>query len=240
MYTQIFNKRHKRDGSLFRGRYKALVVDSNEYLTELVRYIHQNPVKARLCNVPEKHRWTSHKYYLKSHKDFDWLKTMPLLQEYGRHISMARRRFDELVKSKQSDDVVIDIERHQNAIIGNRSFKEWVNANFVERCKREEAEFSQKEKKLKPEITAKTILSNVAFCYGIKTKVLQTGQSGIKNEARSLAIYILRQRKGYGFKKIAKWLKAKNSNAIAQRFFKSPRGGFIPRLLRRSILMFCF
>src|SRR5881296_3396831 len=45
LYTQRFNRRHGRDGTLFRGRYKAILVDANEYLTAVVRYIHLNPVE---------------------------------------------------------------------------------------------------------------------------------------------------------------------------------------------------
>ena len=43
IYTQRFNRRHRRDGSLFRGRYKAILIDADEYLSALVRYIHLNP-----------------------------------------------------------------------------------------------------------------------------------------------------------------------------------------------------
>lgn len=220
VYTQSFNKKHKRDGALFRGRYKAIIVDSDEYLTELVRYIHQNPVKAHLCQYPEEHQWTSHKYYLKAQKSFGWLKTESVLQEYGGDLVRARKQFDLFVKSRQSETVVGNIEKSKNSIIGNSSFKEWINTNFVERFHKEDPDISQKEKKLAPDITAKQIISNIAFCYNLEIKEMRESSSGIKNEARSLAIYMLRQKKGYGFKKIAKWLNAKNPNAIAQRLFK--------------------
>jgi len=44
LYTQRFNRSHKRDGSLFRGRYKAILVNEDQYLAQVVRYIHLNPV----------------------------------------------------------------------------------------------------------------------------------------------------------------------------------------------------
>ncbi len=44
-YTGYFNRRHKRSGHLYQGRYKSLVVDKNEYLSVLSRYIHLNPVR---------------------------------------------------------------------------------------------------------------------------------------------------------------------------------------------------
>jgi putative transposase len=56
LYTQRFNRSHGRDGSLFRGRYKAILVDGDEYLAQVVRYIHLNPVGAGLVRYPEECR----------------------------------------------------------------------------------------------------------------------------------------------------------------------------------------
>jgi putative transposase len=47
VYTQRFNREHKRDGPLFRGRFKSILVQEDSYLIEVVRYIHKNPLKAK-------------------------------------------------------------------------------------------------------------------------------------------------------------------------------------------------
>jgi hypothetical protein len=47
IYTQKFNRVHHRDGPLFRGRYKAIVIDADEYLLSVARYIHKNPLGGR-------------------------------------------------------------------------------------------------------------------------------------------------------------------------------------------------
>src|SRR3989344_3580494 len=52
LYTRRFNKIHKTDGHLFRGRYKAILVEEEGYLQNLIRYIHLNPVKADLVHDP--------------------------------------------------------------------------------------------------------------------------------------------------------------------------------------------
>ena len=44
IYTQRFNRAHHRDGPLLRGRYKAILIDTEEHFFSVVRYIHQNPV----------------------------------------------------------------------------------------------------------------------------------------------------------------------------------------------------
>ena len=73
-YTRYINRREQRIGHLFQGRYKALLVDADSYLLELVRYIHLNPVRAKLVADPANYAWSGHLAYLgKVHKA--WLTT---------------------------------------------------------------------------------------------------------------------------------------------------------------------
>jgi REP-associated tyrosine transposase len=63
-YTQGFNRVHGNVGHLFQGRYKAIVCERDEYLVTLVRYIHLNPVRARLVEDPEAYPYSGHRAYL--------------------------------------------------------------------------------------------------------------------------------------------------------------------------------
>ncbi len=63
-YTRWINRREKRTGHLFQGRYKALLVDRDAYLLELVRYIHLNPVRAELVDDPVDYPWSGRRGYL--------------------------------------------------------------------------------------------------------------------------------------------------------------------------------
>jgi putative transposase len=63
-YTRWVNGREKRTGHLFQGRYKAVLIDGDSYLLELVRYIHLNPLRAGMVQNPEEYPWTSHPAYL--------------------------------------------------------------------------------------------------------------------------------------------------------------------------------
>ncbi len=58
------NKTLNADGSLFRDRYKALLIDSDRYLMQVSRYIHLNPVEAGLTQKPEHYKWSSYQAYL--------------------------------------------------------------------------------------------------------------------------------------------------------------------------------
>lgn len=63
-YALRFNTRHERAGHLFQARYKALLCLNDAYLISLVRYIHQNPVRAGLVSSPNDWPWSSHRSYL--------------------------------------------------------------------------------------------------------------------------------------------------------------------------------
>lgn len=59
-YVMYFNRRNERSGTLWEGRFKASLVDSDEYLFQLYQYIEMNPVKAGIVNQPEQYRWSSY------------------------------------------------------------------------------------------------------------------------------------------------------------------------------------
>lgn len=71
-YTQAFNRRHRRSGHLFQGRYKAFVVDADRYFLALLRYIHRNPPEAHLTDRAEDYRWSSDRFYRRGRAP-DWL-----------------------------------------------------------------------------------------------------------------------------------------------------------------------
>lgn len=69
-YAIRFNKKYQRTGHLFQGRFKGILIDKENYLLELSRYIHLNPVKAGLVNRPEDYIWSSYRYYIGKEKNF--------------------------------------------------------------------------------------------------------------------------------------------------------------------------
>jgi len=91
-YTQWFNKRHDRSGHLFQGRYKALMVDADSYLLELVRYIHLNPVRAELVEQVDDYPWSSHHAYL-GRQTTPWLTTDWVLRQFDEERGAARARY---------------------------------------------------------------------------------------------------------------------------------------------------
>ena len=68
-YTRYFNTKHDRKGPLWEGRFKSVLVDNNEYLLHLTRYIHLNPTTALLANKPQEWKESSYNEYLNATKE---------------------------------------------------------------------------------------------------------------------------------------------------------------------------
>lgn len=95
-YTRWINQRKKRAGHLFQGRYKAILIDTDNYLIELIRYIHLNPVRSGLVTSPADYSRSGHQAYLGSVK-CDWLSTDWVLRRFGRKKKQARKDYQRFV-----------------------------------------------------------------------------------------------------------------------------------------------
>jgi hypothetical protein len=69
IYSKYYNRKHGRKGHVFGERYKAILVQNESYLLTLLRYIHQNPVKASICSMIEEYRWSSDSDYRKGNAE---------------------------------------------------------------------------------------------------------------------------------------------------------------------------
>jgi putative transposase len=97
-YTTYFNVKRKRAGHLFQGRYKAILVEADEYATELSRYIHLNPVRAGMAVKPEEYKWSSYLSYISRDKATEWLKTEFILGYFGGKAPDANSKYRQFVE----------------------------------------------------------------------------------------------------------------------------------------------
>ncbi len=94
-YAIGFNRRHRRSGHLFQNRYKSILCEQDVYLKELVRYIHLNPLRARLVKdlaVLDKYPFAGHSYLMGKQKN-GWQASDLVLALFGDRVSLARRRY---------------------------------------------------------------------------------------------------------------------------------------------------
>jgi REP element-mobilizing transposase RayT len=84
-YAQYFNRKHRRTGHLFENRYKSILCDEDNYLLALIRYIHLNPVRAKIVATLEqldRYPWSGHRTLIGKAK-YPWMDVDHVLSEFG-------------------------------------------------------------------------------------------------------------------------------------------------------------
>jgi len=95
-YSQYYNRRYRRVGHLLQGRHKSILCQSEQYLVELVRYIHLNPVRAKMVERPEEYKYSGHRAYL-GLAAAGILDVDPVLRHFGTKRRTAREAYREFV-----------------------------------------------------------------------------------------------------------------------------------------------
>lgn len=98
VYTQRYNRRHKKSGHVFQGRFKAIVLDKDSYLLELCRYVVLNPVRAKMVKNVEEWQWSSYRATVAMIKPPDYLTTDWILGLFSSKRGIARRKYKSFVK----------------------------------------------------------------------------------------------------------------------------------------------
>lgn len=96
-YGRWINRREGRSGHVFQGRFRALLVEADSYLLELVRYVHLNPVRAALVEAAEDYPWSGHRAYL-GLENLPWLTTDRVLSHFDRREAAARAHYRAFVR----------------------------------------------------------------------------------------------------------------------------------------------
>jgi len=122
VYTQRFNKGHDRDGALFRGRFHSILVDSDNYLDNVARYIHRNPITKSMADsrVLDEFRWSSFHAYEGRVKAPAWLTTDEVLERFPRAGEYSR-----FVYSTKSDRITAQFyscEFGRGRVLGDKAF----------------------------------------------------------------------------------------------------------------------
>jgi len=195
-YTQYFNRRYRKVGHLFQGRYKAIICDRDKYLLALVRYIHLNAVRAKLATRPERYRYSGHNSYLNNGTS-KIVETTPVLKLMG-----GKKAYERFVLDGMG-------EKHNEAYYAVEDQRFLGEAGFGEEISREVEEIS-KPKRKKP---IETVFKEVARRVGATPELLRSKDRrwDISNK-RAEAVAILVREHGYGVSEVAKYLGRDQAN----------------------------
>jgi putative transposase len=133
MYTQSFNRTHRRVGHLFQGRFKAILVEKESYLLELCRYIVLNPVRIKGGVKAQSWKWSSYRATAGLASVPTFLSTDWVLGQFGKSRLQAQKQYREFVRegleNRPWEDLKGQIYLGSEAFIdkhapGNRAIKE--------------------------------------------------------------------------------------------------------------------
>jgi putative transposase len=182
-YTVYINKKYGRSGHLFQGRFKGIIVDKDEYLVTLSRYIHLNPVRAGIVQKPEEYRWTSYRFYIGKSNRETLADTGDTLARYSEKKGEAVRAYRKFVESgiTQRDNPFRDVEA--GIVLGGKRFKEKIKS-LLEKVKTDE-EIPQ-IKKLRDTVSMDKVVRASCIYYGKRSEELLHR----RNAERSRVIYL--------------------------------------------------
>jgi REP element-mobilizing transposase RayT len=191
-YTAAFNRRHKRVGHLYQGRFKAIVIDADNYLLELSRYVHLNPVRLRSYKTKtdaekirdvEKYRWSSLGGYLAASQKEFWV-TYDIVLGY---VGESRRKYGMFMMEGIQRGYATPWEDVKGqTVLGEEDFVERIKGRMKKPgSKREQSGIRQLES-----IEPSAVLREVVRCLRLREEQLLGKRTGHRDE-RGMALELM-------------------------------------------------
>jgi len=203
-YTNYYNVKRKRFGHLLQGRYKAILIEADEYALELSRYIHLNPVRVGIVGEPTNYRWSSFQDYAGEREAAGWLTTKFLLGYFGKSQVAAQKKYRQFVEE------MIGKEEYESPLKEMVASTILGSAEFVARIQEQHVDGKSPDRNLpalqelsgKP--TIDRIIEIVKGVIGAREKLV-----------KKMAIYLCHRYSGARLKKIGERFGVKDS-AVSQ------------------------
>ncbi len=198
VYTQRLNFTSRTDGPLFRGRYKAILVDADAYLLNVSRYIHLNPVVAEIVSDPASYRWSSFPAYIGEETPPDWLSMEATLNMTGHGASRSEyRSFVEMGLDQET--ATFYGKTKPGSILGGDDFRRRVSTTI-----RRDPEIPE-SRRSNAAVSIDTVVEVTAEALGAdRDRMLRGGRGrNSRNLPRETAIYLSRRLAGRPLREIA-------------------------------------
>ncbi len=214
VYTQRYNRLTSSDGPLFRGRYKAILVDKDSYLLQLSRYIHRNPIETKRPMVEklEDYRWSSYPAYVNKARCPEWLNREQIYDMLGKKNRFQGYR--QYVAQENTEEITRFYHRGNIAtVMGDKDFVAWLREDKIPELEERRVikQIIAKEMKLQ------TLIGLIAKFYKVSSKEVTQLSRGYrqKNQIRKIAMFICQQLGGYSLKEIMKAFNLTNIGSVS-------------------------
>jgi len=205
-YTVYVNRKYQRSGHLLQGRFKAVIVDKDRYLVALSRYIHLNPVRAKLVKEPLDYPWTSYRAFMDQKAEDSLVDTGETLLYFSKRRDRGVRAYREFVEADEGRDENPFAAMEAGILLGGGSFKAKVMRR-IEGIKVDE-EIPQ-AKRLRKRVPIDAVIKACQLSYGKDRKALV--ERGRGNEGRQVAIYLAKMLSGGKGKEIGQYFGIKGA-----------------------------
>ena len=209
-YAIYYNKKHRRRGHLFQNRFKSILCQRDSYFLELVRYIHLNPLRAKIVDSLEeldRYKYSGHSVVLGRNKKAEWQNTEEVTGMFGDYLSAARRSYRSFIKKGIAEGKRQDLSgggllRSAGGWEGVKALREEKvyqknderilgDSNFVEQVMSSAEEAMERKYKLSAEgVNLDSLTNRVSKIFGVKEKeIWSPGKFRRIVEARSVLCY---------------------------------------------------
>ena len=211
-YASAFNRRHRRCGPLFQGRFQGILVEEQYHYWELSRYVHLNPVRAGLVVAPEAYRWGSCRFYFRQRGAPDWLVWEETLREHGSSLRTARqayRRFLQEGISVPPDSPLA--EATASTLLGSSAFIDRIRAWVEDRLPDRDVPAARQ---LRAEVRIEDVVQAVCDAFGVPAEHVRRRGSR-RNRARLAAVYLCRSLTRRSVREIGVYFGGVNGQAVS-------------------------
>jgi hypothetical protein len=211
-YTSYFNRRHRRVGHLFQGRFKSLLIEEDGHYLGISRYIHLNPVRGCLVNRPEDWPWSSYPGYHRKARTLDWVTYSRVLGEFGNTEKSARALYRRFVRQGMKRGCSSPwTNAAAGLIVGSDQFVERIRKMIAGR--EEDRALPQLNRLREP-----PRLELIVRAAASATRSDLTDWAGGRRSndpSRALAAFVARRRFGYPSTLVAEALGYRNTSSVA-------------------------
>ena len=176
-YGLYYNRCFRRRGSVFKSRYRSFLIQKDNYYLMVVRYLYNNPVKAKVVKRPEKYRWSSLYYLLNKQRreEVSWFNAEEVLRLVG-----GRQGLVTLVEEEGAELPYV-----YRTFIGD---KDWADRIVMEQSEELDKEISGEREMRKGVFDAEKVIKLVAREYGVTKNQLCSGKS---SNPQKVCVYVL-------------------------------------------------
>ncbi len=183
-YPRYFNRRHRRVGHLYQGRFNAPLIEKETYSLEVLRYDALNPVRAGMVARPEDHAWSSHCAVLGLAKAPEWLAVDDLLVQFAPQRDLARANYKNFV------DAAIGVDHNPwKDIVGQLYLgsEQWIEKIREQIDLKPRSDDHPRAQRLVDTVTMSAVVAGVAGCLSIDQERVRYSRGGVP---RMLAAWI--------------------------------------------------